>query len=84
MGATKADEGLVGFRMRYRVGKWVRHDVSSSVVHLDSCRANGVSEIVNRGVANWMGWHMNKWLDQCMWCCMDNRMCRKVMSHCVC
>ena len=46
MGAAKADEGLVGFRMRYMVGYWVCHEVSSSIVRLYS-RANGVSHIVD-------------------------------------
>jgi len=60
---------------RYRVG----HPVSSSVVHLDSSRANGVTQVVDRGVANWVGGQMNKWLDHGMWGCVDNRMCWRVI-----
>ena len=57
------------------------HPVSSSVVHLDSSsRANGVTQVVDRGVANWVGGQMNKWLDHRMW----GRMCWRVTCLAVC
>ena len=49
--------------------------MSSNTVHLDTSRDNWVNHIVDRVVANRVGGHMNKWLDHCMWGCMDNRMC---------
>lgn len=54
------------------------HPVSISVVHLDSSRANVVTDVVDQGVANWVGGQMNKWLDHRMWGCVDNRMCWRV------